>query len=349
VLGDVGLTVLLFTLVRRATRDLRAARWAVLAYWLNPAVLLNGAVLGYWDPLLALLAIGALAAAERRPALSGALFAAAALLKPQAVFVGPGLPLGWLRHAEAGLPLRGALRAAVAALLVAALIVAPVVAAGGGGPMLDALASLGSHDMLSGDAANLWWLVTWLKRAAFPEAGPDSPVTFTTPVRILRVSTLTAQGYPNPRPWATAALLVVCTWAIWRGRRARALTTLAALSAFVVHAYFALAVGVHENHLFLAVPLLTLVAADLGRYRGLLAAVSAIAALNLYLFYGLGLGVGYALPRTLTGVDATVWLAAGTLLTFVWHARLFAAAAAGWRTPEVRTPEARPWGPRARP
>ena len=40
---------------RRASR-----RWAALAYWLNPATILNGEVLGYLDPLMMLPGIAAL-------------------------------------------------------------------------------------------------------------------------------------------------------------------------------------------------------------------------------------------------------------------------------------------------
>jgi hypothetical protein len=69
-----------------------------------------------------------------------------------------------------------------------------------------------------------------------------------------------------------------------------------------------LSAQVHENHLWGAVPLLVLAAAGRPAFRSILFLVSAIVALNLNLFYGFG--AGYALPRTLTVIDATVVLAA---------------------------------------
>ena len=42
--------------------------------------------------------------------------------------------------------------------------------------------------------------------------------------------------------------------------------------------------------------------------------VSAVVALNLNLFYGFGDGIGYALPRAITVVDATVVVALAQLL-----------------------------------
>jgi hypothetical protein len=90
-----------------------------------------------------------------------------------------------------------------------------------------------------------------------------------------------------------------------------------------VHAYFTLGVQVHENHLFLAVPLLAVCAAALPHYRLTLAAVSAIAALNLLLFYGIGRG--YPLPpRHWTVIDSTVVLAAFNVLALFWHAAALA-------------------------
>ena len=84
-----------------------------------------------------------------------------------------------------------------------------------------------------------------------------------------------------------------------------------------------LALQVHENHLFIALPLLAIVAAEQRPYRWLLAVLSAIVALNLNLFYGFGEGLGFALPRSATYIDATVLLAVANISAFAWHARLF--------------------------
>jgi hypothetical protein len=310
-LADVGLTALLFVALRRR-RGERSAAAAALGYWLNPAVVLDGAVLGYQDPLLALPSVAALlAAVAGRPALAGGLAATAALIKPQALLLGPVLlvALGSLRAVA---------RAAIAAVLVAALVVAPFVVAGTAGRMAAGVAQLTTHDMYSADAANVWWLVTWAKRAA-SQSSEAGLAAWTAPVRILRISMAEAQGLPNPRPFGTALVLLAAAWATWRARHTRDLALLAALGGFVVHAYFTLGVGVHENHLFLAVPLLGLAAALRPAFRGVWLAVSAVTALNLNFIYGLGQGLGGALPRGITGVDATVVLAAANLAALVWH------------------------------
>ena len=50
-LANAGMTWLLFAAVRRMTGRVEPARWAALAYWLNPATLFGGEMLGYVDPL----------------------------------------------------------------------------------------------------------------------------------------------------------------------------------------------------------------------------------------------------------------------------------------------------------
>lgn len=113
-------------------------------------------------------------------------------------------------------------------------------------------------------------------------------------------------------------------WASWRARARNDFTTTVGLGAFTVHAYFTLAVQVHENHMFLTLPLVALVAADHQAYRRLFIAISGIVALNLFLFYGVG-GANPPVPPTVTFVDATVLLALANVGAFVWHTRIFAA------------------------
>src|SRR4029079_5679179 len=104
-------------------------------------------------------------------------------------------------------------------------------------------------------AANLWWVVTYFMRASYAVADMGTWAAWTMPMRILGMSTIVRLGDPDPRPFATAAFALVTLWGIWQARRARDLSLLCALGAFIIHAYFVLAVAVHENHLYLAVPL----------------------------------------------------------------------------------------------
>ena len=90
-----------------------------------------------------------------------------------------------------------------------------------------------------------------------------------------------------------------------------------------MHAYFVLGVQVHENHLYLAIPLLGGAAAVHRELRPVFYGVSIAFALNLWLFFGLGRG--YPLPsRNLTIIDSTVWLALANCALLAVHARRLA-------------------------
>ena len=145
---------------------------------------------------------------------------------------------------------------------------------------------------------------------------------FLSPVRRpLGITTIVQLGYPNPRLAATLAVAAAVGWTLWRGRQVRDLPRLALLGAWSVYAYFMLSVQVHENHFYLMLPALALAAAALPDWRAPFWVLSAICALNLNLFYGFGDRVGFAVPRTLTGIDATVWLSIANVAAFVWFAR----------------------------
>jgi hypothetical protein len=319
-LADAGVLAILYFSVRRLADEPRA-RWAAAAFWLNPAILLDGAILGYLDPLFVLPVVaGLVAAAFGWPVLAGMLSAAAFLTKPQAIVVAPALALAIWNSGDR----EGALRRAAAALAGAAVaggfLLTPVLLAGALPNLLNAMGRLGAHDMLSGNACNLWWIVGYVMRAYYSMHDMGVWSAFTTPTRILAISRVVELGYPNPRIVGTLLTLAAFGWGLWTARRAGDLWMAAALAAFLVHAYATLSAQVHENHLMAAVPLLGLAAAGRRSYLPLLAAVSAIFALNLNLFYGVGEDVGYAIPRGLTIVDATVVVSVANCAALAWHA-----------------------------
>ena len=327
VAAEVGLFWLLVWSVRRLDSGWsEASRFAGLAYWLNPATLLTSAVLGYMDALFALPALGALVAAcSGRAALSGGLLALAVLTKPQAVLVTPVLGLALLPGHELRRmfpTLKVMSLAAGGGALMACLILAPVAAAGAWANFLQAMGSFSRHDMLSGQAANVWWIVTYVLRAIYqvPETGIAG--AFLAPVlRPLGITTIVGLGYPNPRLAAALVVLVAAAWGLWTGRKVRDLPRICLVGAWVCYAYFMLSVQVHENHFFMILPLLALAAAALPEWRVLFWVLSVSFALNLNLFYGFGDGVGWALPRTVTGIDASVWLSMANVAILVWFAR----------------------------
>jgi hypothetical protein len=323
----IGLTALLWWAVRRHSGSTDAARWAALAYWANPATILNGEVLGYLDPLMMLPAIGMLVLLhEGRPALAGAAFAVALLTKPQAILLAPILALAAWRLGA----LRGLAFAAVGGALATALVILPFALVGALPNMWLAFGSFyARRDILSGNAANLWWIVTYALRAWYQIPRMGVLGAYLAPVRrILAISTLEEIGLPNPRPFGTAMVLASSAWGLWRLRDARDLARHALGAAFVVHAFFVLGVGIHEHHMMLAVPLLALAAALRPGLRPLFYVVSAIVALNMNVFYGLGYGFGWGIPRRLLLIDLSVLLAIANVATLVWHGRVLTREAA---------------------
>ncbi len=322
-LADIGTAILIYFTVRRFGTE-RAARWSTCAYWLNPGIILDGAALGYLDPQFMLPILGSLvAAASGRPALAGVLASAAVLTKPQPAVIGPAIGLAlWHSTATASLRLRRFGAALAGGVACAVILLGPVVAAGGGPNFLQAMGRLEAHDMLSGNACNLWWLVGYVVRACYSMEDFGAWGAFSHETRILAISRFIEIGGPNPRLIALALVLAASAWAVWTTRRTRDLWMAAALGAFLVHAYAVLSVQVHENHLFAAVPLLTLAAAGRPRFVPLLIVVSAVFALNLNLFYGISEDAGYAVPRSLTPIDLSVILAVVNCAALAWHARL---------------------------
>jgi hypothetical protein len=314
--AEIGLAVLLWHLVRRRYGD-GPAVWAFTAFWLNPAMILAGPVLGYLDPLMALPALAAIvAAASGLPFIAGALLAIACLTKAQAVFIAPVVGLaGW----SAGRA-RSLAATAAGGAVVALATIAPFILAGAWRNLQQGVGSLLRHDMLSADAANFWWIVTYVMRALYAVHDLGAWGAWTMTVRILGISRVVALGYPNPRPLAAAVIVAASLWALWRVRHSRHLTALLACAAFIVHAYFVLGVQVHENHLYLAVPLLAAAAAVNHALRPVFYGVSAVFALNLFLFFGLGRDFPLP-PRNLTIVDTTVLVAVANCVLLIVHAR----------------------------
>lgn len=304
--------------VGRGVLGFEAAQWMALAIWLNPAVIINGAALGYLDAQMALAAVAALIAViAGRPGLAGALAVAAVLTKLQAIFLGPALLLALVRqrHMAAGWAIA---RSCAGAAATAAAIVLPIVWHGAWPNMVQAIGRATAHDMLSGYALNVWWIVTWLVRSTYAAATIGWTEAFTSPVRILGITRFIEVGYPNPKPIGAAIVIGLAGWGYWRYRRSTAPAVWAFFGGWTVFTYFLWNLQVHENHLYMAVPALALAAALDRRYQTAFWAVSAIAATNMYLFYGLGHGWPPVIGLRWTGIDFTVILAAVVCGVWLW-------------------------------
>ena len=318
--ADVAFAVMVYVVTR--------SRWATAAYWLNPAVIINASVLGYVDLLYVLPAAAAIvAAASSWGAVAGALIAAALSTKAQGIFVAPAVALALMTSRRpCGSSWIHLARAGIGAAVVIVAVTLPVVFAGGLPNMIQALSRLAHHDMISANACNLWWIVGYFVRATASMHDLGAWRAFTMPAQILGIPRMIELGYPNPRAVGIMLTATVFCWALWTARHARGAALIAGLAAFLVHTYSTLFAQVHENHLFAAVPLLALAAADAPAFRPIAIGVTAVVALNLNLFYGFGNGVGYALPRDLTVVDATVVLAVINCALLCFHARALHAA-----------------------
>jgi hypothetical protein len=318
VLLDVVLSALLFLAVKRSGGSARAW-WAAVAYWINPAALMIS-TLGYIDVFLAIPAVAAVVAASAgRPWLAGGCFAAAVATKPQGLFIAPVVVLAlWnaRQPPQRSILLRDAF---CASALTATVIAAPVVAAGKTYQMLRSVAVLAGHDMLSALAFNLWWIVSYVFMAVAAR-GDGVRAALAAPAEIVTHTYAMARGLPNPRAIAIVLLATAVVWGLKTARRARDLGLHAALAAFIVVAYFTLSVQVHENHFFLAVPLLAIAAALRPAFTYVSAALSASFALNLYLPFGVDGNGPPHFVTSMTFIDPGVLVAAITCLLFGWLA-----------------------------
>jgi hypothetical protein len=133
---------------------------------------------------------------------------------------------------------------------------------------------------------------------------------------------------------AIALLAAAVLWALKTAILARDLGLQAALGAFIVLAYFTLSVQVHENHFFLALPLLAIAAALRPAFAPVMVALSACFALNVYVIFGVRGGGPPEFVTTAFGISPGVLLAVMTCGSFAWFAAVFARACSRMPLPE---------------
>jgi hypothetical protein len=238
VLSNLLLALLVYVETRRY-----APSWAHMAFALvalNPALIFDTAYWGQADAPCALLVTASIVALVRGwPEWSWAALAAAALVKPLAYPLAPLIAVETLRRFGPG---RTA-RAAAAALVVAGVAFAPFALRG---HLLDALRDLVTQvdamPYISVNAHNLWWLL-----------GLGAPWTnaYASPLGLVSWNTLSLLLFGS---FYLAVLAL-----LWRSREPRSLYV---ASATTVFGFFVLSTHMHENHLFYAVPLLALAAAE---------------------------------------------------------------------------------------
>jgi hypothetical protein len=309
----LGSLVVAFLLWRSAPGAMGTRR--ALLFWLNPAVLLAVPVLGYQDTIFGALALGAvIALMERRPALAASLVVASGLVKPQGALLLPTLAVVLACEERP----RAWLRAALPAVVVAVLVLLPWWADGHLLSALDGCRRPMQQTTLAPLGLNLWWFAGWLMDAV--RSGWQAPA------RIVTIPEFAAWAGFDPRDPARLLLLAAtAATALWLARALPADRSAIPLSVvLVVHAYSLLGTSVHENHTFLAVILLPLLAGAWPRSVPALAGTSAFLFASLFNTAGFGRRImkqaQLAALRGLTGIDASVLVA---LLHIVLVAVLF--------------------------
>jgi hypothetical protein len=306
VLGDVGAVVFLLLALRGTPR--RALGLAAI-YWAAPPTWLNGAVLGYLDGASAPLAAAGLWMAGRgRAARAGALLAAAALTKTTCLLVLPAAAVAlWAARA----PLR---RAVGAGLGVVAAALLPFAIAGTAPLAIAQVFRAVIQRTFSGGFPNPWWIAGHLVSVS-RGAGWGTPVAFVRQ---------DAVAWPVG-PIALAVFTLAAAVVVRAQRRVPGPRAASLAGAALVIAYAVLALGVHENHPFLALLLLAATGLRSPRVQAIAAGFAASYTANLLLMSGLGrfYGTRHLLVEPLTrvwpalrmwpGFDLTLLLAVANL------------------------------------
>ncbi len=274
----IGVFLLLLGLVFRLTGDPTMAWMTALATWLNPALILNGSTLGYLDAWCWAPGIAAIVASSRgHYKAAGLLLGIAVLTKHQGVLF--GLPV----LAAAGRQWPAAMRVLLAGGATVAVIVAPFVIIGSPAGFVAGLKVNVTDSLVSGNALNFWWLVTMgLQLMTSGLAAVHEELHW------IDVPTLMAATGLSPKRYASAFVIGATLWMYARVSRAPSLPAAAAMGSLAIQTYFVFAISVHENHLVNAIPLAALAAVYWPKYWRVFWSLTAIAALNQYLFYVFG-------------------------------------------------------------
>jgi hypothetical protein len=251
------------------------------AYWLNPAVILAGPILGYQDGVAtSLVCISLLFALDSLVIPAAVLFVAALLVKQLALFAFPVLFVFFVRSAKRPQGL-----IAIAAMpLTAAFILAPYLISGRIVDIFSFLRSVSIHHGLSLNALNSWWIVS-----SFIQARDQmvAGIPFVRQIFDIKLGYMDAQTdvyHLIARVCYVGFTLVNLLFLFWRSHSRNAYVFATAMQYY---GYFMLMTGVHENHLIFILPFAALLIFESKELRYLFYGLSFMVFINLYWFYGL--------------------------------------------------------------
>jgi len=318
-LCTAALTVLLYRVTASRTKSVNHARWAALAVWLNPALILDGETMASGAALLMLPAVLALLVAHRgAPFAAGIVGGITAGLSPAGALVLPALAVA-VRSLG---PRFGLTRVAAGAVVGAGVALSPLALGGRLDRVVTAMREFYLRgDLLSVYVVNLWWILSWAHgvRHLLPLAKPLAALrVMTEPVAVPKALTIAGRRIPLPHLplLAAAAAAIWCVRACWNTLGTIRLSLHAALAALTVHIAYVALMGMKPNQV-LEVPLLALAGALEPALRPVFYVVTVVVALNVNLFDGVG-GMRWAIPRGITFIDASVIVAALNVMTLFW-------------------------------
>jgi Gpi18-like mannosyltransferase len=227
----------IFVLVSKLISE-RSGAIAASLYVLNPAALYD---VSHWaqpdgaHSVFSVLAVGLLSLGQILAPWSA--LAAAALAKPQAWSIVPLLAIATFRmHGLIGLA-----KGALAAVATAVVITLPFILSGRVSELLSLPGTVSTvMPVVSADAHNLWWLVF--------QSHAQDPLFVYDGTRLFG-----PLSYRVVAATLVSATMLLTAWLYWT-RRAR----LAEAAALGVLGWFTFTTQAHENHLFFALPLLSL-------------------------------------------------------------------------------------------
>lgn len=257
--ANILTTILLYFAIRGRAGEGPSAVVAAL-FALNPAVLFDSAYWGQADAVCAVLVVAALCWRARSAVLSWALLAAASLVKPMAW---PLVPLFAMVAWREGGPKRALTGLAVSGA-AALLILTPFAFSGRLVAILEALVTqVDAMPYASVNAHNLWWLFTGGLPWTRADAAWVGPLSCSSGGLLL-----------------FAAFYAMTLMRLGRSQEPRALERACASAAF---GFFVLMTHMHENHLFLFLPLLLLADGERAWARRFFLAVTLAALANMAL------------------------------------------------------------------
>ncbi len=290
--------------------DRRRGALAFAAYWLNPAIIIAGAFLGYQDAIAVTLSfLSLLLALESRVVLACVAFVLALLVKQLALFVFPVLAVFLLRSTA-----RWKAFAGFAALpATACLVLLPFILAGRVGDLYHHLSDASVHAALSANALNVWWIFTSVVQA-LDQLKEGVPIL--QQIMDIKVSYMSSSNMTIHSIGRSCYVLFTLVNLFFLYRRSNSRNAYLFAAAMQYYGYFMLMTGVHENHLLYAPVFLAVLMFESRELKWLYFSVSFMVFINLFWFYGV---TGDAFPRQFAVFSLfSVAFSVANFIVFLW-------------------------------